>query len=206
MIDHVYQTYGAEQVAMISTHATLGARSAFRDTAKTLGVPSARVDALAKRIPRELKKPYLEGLAGLAEGRGVDWRAISGTSNQSDYLSHYVANHMFFRIALPGARRILIDHIEFCNRQVPNWNPMSVVGQHMQQAGATPAEAMAFTLSSAIQYAEDCRARGMEPDAFLPRFTFFFDISVSLFEEIAKFRAGRRIWARITREQPDLLE
>jgi methylmalonyl-CoA mutase N-terminal domain/subunit len=136
-----------------------------------------------------------------AKRRGVDWRAISGTSNQSDYLSHFVANHMFFRIALAGARRILTDHIEFCNRYVPNWNPMSVVGQHMQQAGATPAEAMAFTLSSAIQYAEDCRARGMQVDAFLPRFTFFFDISVSLFEEIAKFRAGRRIWARVTRER-----
>lgn len=136
-----------------------------------------------------------------AKRRGVDWRAIRGTSNQSDYLSHYVANHMFFRIALPGARRILADHIEFCNSHVPNWNPMSVVGQHMQQAGATPAEAMAFTLASAIQYAEDCSARGMAPDAFLPRFTFFFDISVSLFEEIAKFRAGRRIWARIARER-----
>jgi len=140
-------------------------------------------------------------LLATAKKRGVDWSKISGTSNQSDYLSHFVANHMFFRIALPGARRILVDHIEFCQRQVPNWNPMSVVGQHMQQAGATPAEAMAFTLSSAIQYAEDCRARGMQPDAFLPRFTFFFDISVSLFEEIAKFRAGRRIWARITRER-----
>jgi len=136
-----------------------------------------------------------------AKKRGVDWKSISGTSNQSDYLSHFVANHMFFRIALPGARRILVDHIEFCQREVPNWNPMSVVGQHMQQAGATPAEAMAFTLSSAIQYAEDCRARGTQVDSFLPRFTFFFDISVSLFEEIAKFRAGRRIWARITRER-----
>ncbi len=136
-----------------------------------------------------------------AKKRGVDWRRISGTSNQSDYLSHYVANHMFFRIALPGARRILTDHIEFCKRHLPRWNPMSVVGQHMQQAGATPAEAMALTLCSAIQYAEDCSTRGMDPDAFLPRFTFFFDISVSLFEEIAKFRAGRRIWARITRER-----
>lgn len=136
-----------------------------------------------------------------AKRRGVDWKRISGTSNQSDYLSHFVANHMFFRIALPGARRILTDHIEFCNQHLPRWNPMSVVGQHTQQAGATPAEAMAFTLAAAIQYAEDCRARGMQPDAFLPRFTFFFDISVSLFEEIAKFRAGRRIWARITRER-----
>lgn len=140
-------------------------------------------------------------LLATARRRGTDWRAIRGTSNQSDYLSHFVANHMFFRIALPGARRILIDHIEFCQQQAPSWNPMSVVGQHMQQAGATPAEAMAFTLCSAIQYAEDCMARGMDPDAFLPRFTFFFDISVSLFEEIAKFRAGRRIWARITRER-----
>jgi len=136
-----------------------------------------------------------------AKKRGVDWNKLSGTSNQSDYLSHYVANHMFFRIALTGARRILTDHIEFCNRHLPRWNPMSVVGQHTQQAGATPAESMAFTLSAAIQYAEDCRERGMAPDAYLPRFTFFFDISVSLFEEIAKFRAGRRIWARITRER-----
>jgi len=136
-----------------------------------------------------------------ARKRGVDWKKISGTSNQSDYLSHYVANHMFFRIALTGARRILTDHIEFCNQHLPRWNPMSVVGQHTQQAGATPAESMAFTLAAAIQYAEDCRARGMHPDAYLPRFTFFFDISVSLFEEIAKFRAGRRIWARITRER-----
>ena len=136
-----------------------------------------------------------------AKRRGVDWKSISGTSYQSDYLSHYVANHMFFRIALPGARRILTDHIEFCNLHLPRWNPMSVVGQHTQQAGATPAEAMAFTLAAAIQYAEDCRARGMQPDVFLPRFTFFFDISLSLFEEIAKFRAGRRIWARITRER-----
>jgi len=136
-----------------------------------------------------------------ARRRGTDWRLVCGTSNQSDYLSHYVANHMFFRLALPGARRVLGDHIEYCNRFVPSWNPMSVVGQHMQQAGATPAEAMAFTLSTAVQNAQDCIARGMDPDAFLPRFTFFFDISISFFEEVAKFRAARRIWARIAREQ-----
>ncbi len=140
-------------------------------------------------------------LLATARRRGVDWRGISGTSNQSDYLSHFVANHMFFRIALAGARRILGDHIEFCNRHVPRWNPMSVVGQHMQQAGATPAQSMAFTLATALQNAEDCIARGMAPDSFLPRFTFFFDVSVAFFEEIAKFRAGRRIWARLTRER-----
>ena len=136
-----------------------------------------------------------------AERQGVDWKRVSGTSNQSDYLSHYVANHMFYRLSLPGARRVLLDHIAYCNERVPRWNPMSVVGQHMQQAGATPAEAMAFTLSSALQNAEDCLARGMDPDQFLPRFTFFFDISLNFFEEIAKFRAGRRIWARLARER-----
>jgi methylmalonyl-CoA mutase N-terminal domain/subunit len=140
-------------------------------------------------------------LLATAKRRGVPWSAISGTSNQSDYISHYVANHMFFRIALPGARRILADHIDFCNRHVPKWNPMSVVGQHMQQAGATPAEAMAFTFATALQNADDCIARGMDPDQFLPRFTFFFDISLSFFEEIARFRAGRRIWARLSRER-----
>jgi len=136
-----------------------------------------------------------------AERRGIDWSRITGTSNQSDYLSHYVANHMFYRLSLPGARRVLMDHIAWCRRFAPRWNPMSVVGQHMQQAGATPAEAMAFTLASAVQNAEDCIARGMDPGEFLPRFTFFFDISLSFFEEIAKFRAGRRIWARLARER-----
>ena len=136
-----------------------------------------------------------------ARRRGVDWREISGTSNQSDCLSHFVANHMFFRIALPGARRILVDHIAWCREHVPRWNPLSVVGQHMQQAGATPAESLAFTFASAIQYADDCVAAGMSPDTFLPRFTFFFDISLSFFEEIAKFRAGRRLWARLVKER-----
>jgi len=140
-------------------------------------------------------------LLATAKRRGVAWDRIRGTSNQSDYLSHYVANHMFFRLALPAARRVLQDHIQFCNRHVPQWNPMSVVGQHMQQAGATPAEAMAFTLASALQVADDCVARGMAPDEFLPRFTFFFDVSLSFFEEIARFRAGRRIWVRLTRER-----
>ncbi|MDP6709311.1 MAG: acyl-CoA mutase large subunit family protein [Alphaproteobacteria bacterium] len=138
---------------------------------------------------------------GVAERRGVPWERISGTSNQSDYISHFVANHMFYRLSLPGSRRMLLDHIAFCRERLPSWNPVSVVGQHMQQAGATPAETMGFTLSTAIQYAEDCIARGMDPDLFLPRFTFFFDISISFFEEIAKFRAGRRIWARIARDR-----
>jgi methylmalonyl-CoA mutase N-terminal domain/subunit len=137
----------------------------------------------------------------VAKRRGIPWTAISGTSNQSDYLSHFIANHMFYRLSLPGSRRMLLDHIDFCREHVPNWNPVSVVGQHMQQAGATPAQTMGFTLSTALQYAQDCIERGMDIDLTLRRFTFFFDISISFFEEIAKFRAGRRIWARLARER-----
>ncbi len=143
----------------------------------------------------------LSFVLNVADRRAVPWQQISGTSNQSDYLSHFVANHMFFRLSLEGARRVLLDQIAFCREQVPNWNPLSVVGQHMQQAGATPAQAMGLTLCSALQYGRDCLNRGLDPDDFLPRFTFFFDISMSLFEEVAKFRAGRRLWARLTRER-----
>ena len=139
-------------------------------------------------------------LLAVAKRRGIGWDKVTGTSNQSDFISHFVANHMFFRLALDGARRVFVDHVAFANQNVPNWNPVSVVGQHMQQGGATPAEAMAFTLSTAIQFADDCVERGMDPDTFLPRFTFFFDISISFFEEVAKFRAGRRIWAKVVKE------
>lgn len=162
------------------------------------GVPIERIStAMNDPSPFTL----LAFLLNVARRRGNGWDQVTGTSNQSDYISHFVANHMFYRLSLPGSRRVLLDHIEFCREYVPNWNPMSIVGQHMQQAGATPAETIAFTLSTAIQNAEDCINRGMDPDVILPRFTFFFDISISFFEEVAKFRAARRIWAEITRER-----
>jgi methylmalonyl-CoA mutase, N-terminal domain len=162
------------------------------------GVPLGRIStAMNDPSPFTL----LAFTLGVAKKRGIPWTSISGTSNQSDYLSHFIANHMFYRLSLPGSRRVLLDHIDFCRQHVPNWNPVSVVGQHMQQAGATPAQTMGFTLSTALQYAQDCIARGMNIDLVLRRFTFFFDISISFFEEIAKFRAGRRIWARLARER-----
>ena len=195
----VFRGYDMDEshIELLGTCGTVINTTAHMDQALQ-GVDLAKISC-AQNDPTPFT--LLAFMLATARRRGTDWKRISGTSNQSDYLSHYVANHMFFRIALPGARRILTDHIEFCNRFLPKWNPMSVVGQHTQQAGATPAESMAFTLSTAIQNARDCMARGMNPDEFLPRFTFFFDVSISFFEEIAKFRAARRIWARITREQ-----
>ena len=195
----VFRGYDMDEshIELLGTCGTVINTTAHMDQALQ-GVDLAKISC-AQNDPTPFT--LLAFMLATARRRGTDWKRISGTSNQSDYLSHYVANHMFFRIALPGARRILTDHIEFCNRFLPKWNPMSVVGQHTQQAGATPAESMAFTLCTAIQNAKDCMARGMNPDEFLPRFTFFFDVSISFFEEIAKFRAARRIWARITREQ-----
>jgi methylmalonyl-CoA mutase N-terminal domain/subunit len=140
-------------------------------------------------------------LLNVARRRSIPWESLAGTTNQSDYLSHYASLHMFYRLALPGQKRVLLDHIDWMNQHAPRWNPLSVVGQHMQQAGATPAQAMGLAICSAIQYANDLCERGRDPDMFLPRFSFFFDVSISFFEEIAKFRAGRRIWSRITRER-----
>ena len=181
----------------------LGTCGVVVNTADHMDTCLAGVDVARMSCAVNDPSPFtlLAFLLAVARRRGVSFASIRGTSNQSDYLSHYVANHMFFRIALPGARRILADHIDFCTRHVPHWNPMSIVGQHMQQAGATPAQAVAFAFATALQNADDCIARGMEPKAFLPRFTFFFDISLSFFEEVAKFRAARRLWPRLLRER-----
>ena len=195
----VYRGYDVDQVDPV----LLGTCGATINTVDDMDTALRAVDI--GRVSTAMNDPLpftlMALLLAVARRRGVPWTKVTGTSNQSDYISHFVANHMFFRLALPGSRRVLTDHIAFCQARVPGWNPLSVVGQHMQQAGATPAEAMGLTLSTAVQYAHDCIARGLDPEVFLPRFTFFFDISISFFEEIAKFRAGRRIWARLVRER-----
>ena len=195
----VFRGYDCDEVPvpLLGTCGTVINSVDHMDQALT-GVP---IDQISTAMNDPTPFTLLAFVLGTANRRGISYDKITGTSNQSDYISHYVANHMFYRLSQPGSRRVLVDHVAFCRERVPNWNPVSVVGQHMQQAGATPAETMAFTLSTALQYAEDCIERGLDPDSFLPRFTFFFDVSISFFEEIAKFRAGRRIWARLTKER-----
>ena len=195
----VYRGYDADQVDPV----LLGTCGAVVNTVDDMDLCFRDIDLAGFSTALNDPSPFtlLALLLAVYRRRDIPWERISGTSNQSDYISHFVANHMFFRLALPGARRVLMDHIAFASEQTPLWNPVSVVGQHMQQAGATPAQAMGFALSTAIQYANDCVARGMDPDQFLPRFTFFFDISISFFEEIAKLRAGRRIWQHLVQER-----
>src|SRR5262245_21306548 len=134
-----------------------------------------------------------------AEGQGVDRAAISGTT-QNDILKEYIARGTY--IFPPRASmRLVTDVFEFCARELPKWNTISISGYHMREAGATAAQELAFTLADAIAYVEAAVARGLDVDDFAPRLSFFFAAWSELFEEVAKFRAARRMWARIVRDR-----
>ena len=135
----------------------------------------------------------------LADKRGISRKSIGGTV-QNDCLKEFIAQHAWLVPPRP-AMRIVTDMIEFCSREVPRWNTVSVSGYHIREAGATAAQELAFTLADGLAYVESCIARGLEVDEFAPRLSFFFDVHNDFFEEIAKFRAGRRMWARFMRER-----
>src|SRR6185295_10055288 len=99
------------------------------------------------------------------------------------------------------AMRVVTDMIEFCSKEVPRWNTVSISGYHIREAGATAAQELAFTIADGIGYVESCLHRGLPIDDFAPRLSFFFDVHNDFFEEIAKFRAARRIWARLMKER-----
>ena len=135
----------------------------------------------------------------LADKRGISRKLIGGTV-QNDCLKEFIAQHAWLVPPRP-AMRIVTDMIEFCSREVPRWNTVSVSGYHIREAGATAAQELAFTLADGLAYVESCISRGLEVDEFAPRLSFFFDVHNDFFEEIAKFRAGRRMWARFMRER-----
>ena len=134
-----------------------------------------------------------------AERRGVRWDKLRGTL-QNDILKEYHAQNEF--VFPPRASvRLVIDTIEFCSRQAPQFNPVSISGYHIREAGSTAAEELAFTLADGFHYVEECLARGLDVDAIAPRLSFFFNAHNDFLEEIAKFRAARRVWARHLRER-----
>lgn len=137
----------------------------------------------------------------MAQKQGVGLDCLRGTTNQADFISHYVSLHMYHRFSLEGHERMTIDQIRYVTKNMPYWNPLSLIGQHMQQAGANPLQEMAFTIASGIYYIDRCVKRGMNVDDFARRFSFFFDVTISIFEEVAKFRAGRRVWAKLLKER-----
>jgi len=134
-----------------------------------------------------------------AERQGVSSDKLRGTV-QNDILKEYMAQHAWVYPVEP-ALKIIVDMFEWCTEHAPLWNTISISGYHIREAGATAAQELAFTLANGFTYVERGVARGLDVDAFAPRLSFFWDIHNDFFEEIAKLRAARRIWARHLRER-----
>ncbi len=134
----------------------------------------------------------------VAEKQGVDFKKLRGTL-QNDVLKEYIAQKEYIFPPRPSMK-IIVDMVEFCTNEVPQWNPISISGYHIREAGSTAAQELAFTLADGFAYIEACIERGMDVDSFAPRLSFFFNSHLDFFEEIAKFRAARRIYARRMKE------
>jgi methylmalonyl-CoA mutase N-terminal domain/subunit len=134
-----------------------------------------------------------------AEAQGVERASISGTT-QNDILKEYIARGTYIFPPRPSMR-LVTDVFEFCARDLPRWNTISISGYHMREAGATAAQELAFTLADAIAYVEAAVERGLDVDDFAGRLSFFFAAWSELFEEVAKFRVARRMWATIMKER-----
>jgi methylmalonyl-CoA mutase N-terminal domain/subunit len=133
-----------------------------------------------------------------AESGGVDAERLSGTI-QADILKEYIAQKEWC-FPIDPAMRLCGDMIEWCTRNMPRWHPISISGYHIREAGSTAQQELAFTLKDGLTYVEQAVARGLDVDDFAPRLSFFFNAQIDFFEEIAKYRAARRIWARELRE------
>ncbi|MFC1733676.1 methylmalonyl-CoA mutase, partial [candidate division KSB1 bacterium] len=134
-----------------------------------------------------------------AEKQGVSSKMLTGTL-QNDILKEYQAQHCYCFPPRPSLR-LIIDLIAFCSEEVPKWNTISISGYHIREAGSTALQELAFTLANGFTYVEESIKAGMDVDTFAPRLSFFFNAHNDLFEEIAKYRAARRIWARRMRDK-----
>lgn len=135
----------------------------------------------------------------LGEKQNISKEKISGTI-QNDILKEYIARGTYIFPPAPSMR-IITDIFEYCSQNTPRFNTISISGYHIREAGSTAVQEVAFTLANAITYVEAAIKRGLDVDTFAPRLSFFFNAHIDLFEEIAKFRAARRLWARIMRER-----
>lgn len=135
----------------------------------------------------------------VAEQQGVDWRKLSGTI-QNDILKEYIAQKEY--IYPPGpSMRLVTDVFAFCGDHVPRWNTISVSGYHIREAGSTALQELAFTLRNGIEYVQHGVDAGLDPDRFAPRMSFFFNAHNEFFEEIAKYRAARKLWSHVMRDR-----
>ena len=153
-------------------------------TSMTINSPAAMIFAM-----------YL----AIASERNIDFKELRGTL-QNDILKEYIAQKEYIYPPKPSMR-IITDMIEYCTNEVPQWNPVSVSGYHIREAGSTAVQELAYTLADGFAYIEDCIERGLDVDAFAPRISYFFNSHLDFFEEIAKYRAARRIFARRMKEK-----
>jgi methylmalonyl-CoA mutase, N-terminal domain len=135
----------------------------------------------------------------VAERQGVPWASLRGTI-QNDILKEFIAQKEFIYPPRPSMR-LVTDIVAFCTEAVPKWNTISVSGYHIREAGATAAQELAFTLRDGIEYVQDAVDAGLEVDRFAPRLSFFFNAHNDLLEEVAKYRAARRLWAQVMRDR-----
>lgn len=135
----------------------------------------------------------------LADEQGIPWSKLGGTV-QNDILKEIICRGQYIYPPQPSMR-LTTDLIEFCQKHVRNWNTVSISGYHIREAGATAVQEMAFTFADGIAYVQAAIGRGMEVDSFAPRLSFFFNAFTNVLEEVAKFRAGRRYWARLMKER-----
>ncbi len=135
----------------------------------------------------------------VAERRGTDWSKLSGTI-QNDILKEYAARGTYIFPPAPSLR-IVTDIFEFCAKHVPRWNTISVSGYHIREAGSTAVQEVAFTLANGLQYVQAAVERGLDVDSFAPRVSFFFNAHNDFLEEVAKFRAARKLWAKLMQER-----
>lgn len=166
-------------------------RTLFRD------IP---LDRISCSMTINATAPILLALyVALADEQGVPRSLLRGTV-QNDILKEYVARGTYVHPVRPSLR-LVGDVVAFCAREMPRWNPVSVSGYHIREAGSTAAQEVGFTLANGLEYAGQARSRGLSVEDFAPRMSFFFAAHNDLFEEVAKFRAARRIWARLMRDR-----
>ncbi len=134
----------------------------------------------------------------VAEKQGASLDQLGGTI-QNDILKEYIAQNEYIFPPAPSMR-LVVDTVEFATDYVPRWNPISISGYHIREAGSNAVQELAFTLADGFEYVKHCQERGMAVDSFAPRLSFFFNVHNNFFEEVAKFRAARRIWAREMKE------
>ncbi len=158
------------------------------------------IDRITTSMTINPPAPVIWGMyIAMAEKRGIDRRLLGGTI-QNDMLKEFIAQKTFMLPPEPSLK-LIVDTVEFGTKEVPKWNTISISGYHIREAGSTAVQELAFTISDGITYVQAAIERGLNVDDFAPRLSFFFNSHMDFFEEIAKFRAARRMWAKIMKER-----